>query len=101
MQKKNYDAGMQELEEAGKKSQGGPLNYLEFCPVSAIREVKADGTSDFIGDIGIRRCTFEGLPESEEKKKLVAENMAKKIGDPTIVWTFGSMAIFKCRTNET
>lgn len=66
----------------------GPLKIVDACPVRSIREVKPDGTEIFLGDIGIQRYGYEEL-QGEEKARLVDENMTKKTGDPTIVWSVG------------
>ena len=82
------DAVLRELEEESKTHPDGPLKFVEACPVRSIREVKADGTELFLGDIGIDRYGYEGL-QGEKKARLVDENMAKKTGDPTIIWSVG------------
>jgi RimJ/RimL family protein N-acetyltransferase len=61
--------------EAGERT-------LDGCPVQCIREVHADGTNSFIGDISIRR-------ESKKVAWVPSENGGKAVGDPTIVWTIG------------
>ena len=55
---------------------------VDACPVQCIREVHADGTDTFIGDISIRR-------ESTQMEWASSENETKAVGDPTIVWTIG------------
>lgn len=85
------DAAIRELEEEHRINPDGPLKVLEFCPVRSIREVKADGTDVYLGDIGVDRCAHEELDDSNENKgnSLVEANMAKQAGDPSIVWTIG------------
>lgn len=79
---------LRELEEENSIHPDGPLKIVDACPVRCIREVKANGTELFLGDIGIDRCRYEGL-HGEGIARLVDENMAKKTGDPTIVWSVG------------
>jgi len=69
----------------------GPLKVVDSCPVRSIREVKADGTDVFLGDIGVDRCANEELDDdnADKENSLVDANMAKQTGDPSIVWTIG------------
>jgi len=87
-----YEA-LRELEEEQKINPDGPLKIMESCPVRSIREVKADGTDVFLGDVGFDRCGYDELDATAdadlEKKRLVDANRARKKGDPCIVWTFG------------
>jgi len=63
--------------------------FAPGSPVRSIREVQPDGTQLFIGDIGIQRNSFIEIEDEEERAKLVEENNAKPVGDPTIQWCFG------------
>jgi hypothetical protein len=75
--------------------------------VRSIREVKADGTDVFLGDIDCDRCGYEELNETTEeekteKKSLVDANAAKQTGDPSIIWTFGGTScITRCQAKLT
>ena len=59
--------------------------FVDGCPVQCIREVQADGTDVFIGDIYISRQSPEMRWVSSED----ANNMEKPAGDPTILYTIG------------
>lgn len=58
-------------------------------PVRSIREVQQDGTELFIGDIGFLRSAYHEVRDKPERERLIAENKAKHVGDPSIVWSFG------------
>jgi RimJ/RimL family protein N-acetyltransferase len=75
--KSNSDAVFDEIMQ-GNKFVGG-------CPVRSIRELQEDGTEVFIGDIGIDRES----PNAPWVDADDAENMNKKAGDPTIMWSIG------------
>ncbi|KIM88725.1 hypothetical protein PILCRDRAFT_813697 [Piloderma croceum F 1598] len=85
------DVAIRELEEENRIHPGGPLKVVESCPVRSIREVKADGTDVFLGDIRVDRCANEELDDdnADKENSLVDANMAKQTGDPSIVWTIG------------
>ncbi|KAJ6566993.1 hypothetical protein B0H19DRAFT_940905 [Mycena capillaripes] len=57
----------------------------EDCPVRSIREVKADGTDVYIGNITFKRCNWWDV-QGQERERLMAENNARPTGDPKIVW---------------
>ncbi|KAJ7230539.1 hypothetical protein GGX14DRAFT_529993 [Mycena pura] len=59
------------------------------CPVRHIREECADGTEVYIGDVGLGRSPFTEVADRDERARLVAENEARKPGDPEIVWHVG------------
>ncbi|KAJ7184663.1 acyl-CoA N-acyltransferase [Mycena filopes] len=58
---------------------------VEDCPVRSIREVKADGTDVYIGNISFKRCTWWDV-QGVERDKLMEENKARPTGDPEIMW---------------
>lgn len=64
--------------------------FVGGCPVRSIREVQEDGTEVFIGDIGIDREDPDGPWVDAEN----AENMNKRVGDPTIMWSIGGRVKF-------
>lgn len=59
--------------------------FVDGCPVQCLREVQADGTDVFIGDLSIRR----ELPQRKWISSKDANNLVKEIGDSTIAWTVG------------
>lgn len=59
--------------------------YIDGCPLRAIREVQADGTQIFIGDLNVDRRADDVPWRAEDEK----ENRSKPNGDPTIVWSIG------------
>jgi hypothetical protein len=85
------DAAIRELEEEEKINPNGPLKIIEFCPVRSIREVKADGTDVYLGDIRIDRCAAEEMNDDngDPENSLIDANLAKQTGDPSIIWTIG------------
>ncbi|KAJ7281973.1 acyl-CoA N-acyltransferase [Mycena rebaudengoi] len=56
------------------------------CPVRHLRELRADGTDVFIGDVGVARSTWPEVLDVEEKRRRVEENSARAPGDPEISW---------------
>ncbi|KAH7914750.1 hypothetical protein BJ138DRAFT_1123244 [Hygrophoropsis aurantiaca] len=87
--KEQSDSVLKELREEEQRNPDGPLKLVGGCPVRHLREVLADGSDVYIGDIGINRAQLEEVIDKEERAKKLEENNAKKIGDPTIRWTFG------------
>ena len=59
------------------------------CPVRALREVKADGSEIFVGDIGVFRSRFAECKDKEKKERLAKGNAERKVGDEEIVWGIG------------
>jgi hypothetical protein len=62
------------------------------CPVRVIREVDSEtglGEETFVGDIFFGKNSFYEIEDAGERKRLGAENEAKELGDPSIVWSFG------------
>ena len=82
---------VEELKEEDRLNPDGPLKLVGGCPVRHIREVLPDGTDIYLGDIGINRAQMEEVLDLDERKKAVAANNEKAVGDPSIVWTFGGM----------
>lgn len=68
--------------------------FASGCPVRSIREVQADGTEIYIGDIGIDRSGYEelALSDANEQQRMADINETKPIGDPSIDWTIGGMS---------
>lgn len=67
--------------------------FISGCVVDSVREVRADGTDVFIGNAGFRHCNTMELCEGateDDKERLEAENDARPLGDPGILWTYGS-----------
>ena len=61
---------------------------VEGCPFQAIREVGADGTETFVGELGVfRESTFIEVAQGAERDSVVETNLARAPGDPEIVWT--------------
>lgn len=88
------DEILHELEEEQNTNPNGPPKIVDSCPIRSIREVKADGTDIYLGDLGFRRFDYQDMNDAMEeemlvKQRLIDENMAKVVGDPTIVWTVG------------
>lgn len=60
-----------------------------------LREVKADGTDKFIGDLGVMRYRNGELMGTDgvdwdNKKLREEENNSLAVGDPKILWSMGS-----------
>ncbi|TFL03237.1 hypothetical protein BDV98DRAFT_545088 [Pterulicium gracile] len=67
--------------------------FISGCVVDSVREVRADGTDVFIGNAGFRHCNTMELCEGateDDKERLEAENDARPLGDPGILWTYGN-----------
>jgi len=87
--KSKADAVWNELEEASKESPNEPPKVVSACPFRTIREQKEDGTDIFLGDCELARYNFIETKDDEERARQVAENDARKIGDPEIIWQLG------------
>ncbi|KAF5312793.1 hypothetical protein D9619_002819 [Psilocybe cf. subviscida] len=65
------------------------------CPVRFLREVKADGTNEFIGDMGVMRSRYgefmgtDGV-DWDNKALRDEENNSLVVGDPNIIWSMGN-----------
>ncbi|KAJ7132354.1 acyl-CoA N-acyltransferase [Mycena epipterygia] len=80
--KAETDAIMAELRAA-------PTGPASGSPVRHLREVQADGTDIFIGDVGLVRSSWTEVLDAEERARFVAENNARTAGDPDIAWHVG------------
>ncbi|KAF8445718.1 acyl-CoA N-acyltransferase [Boletus edulis BED1] len=78
-----------ELREEDRLNPDGQLKLVGGCPVRHIREVLPDGRDIYIGDIGLHRALMEEVLDPDERKKAVATNNEKAVGDPSTVWSFG------------
>jgi len=85
LMKPRSDEVMSELLSFG----GDHTKLVDGCPVNSIRDVKEDGSDVFIGDITVFRDRYFHIEDAEEKAGLIAENNARPLGDPELVWTFG------------
>ncbi|TCD65676.1 hypothetical protein EIP91_002303 [Steccherinum ochraceum] len=78
---------MKEIQAAEAAFPEGPLQFIGGCPVTALREVKPDGTQVYIGDVKVRRCLFVHLGlEEPERLQVMEANDARPVGDESIVW---------------
>lgn len=69
---------------------GGVIReYVDECPLRAIREVRPDGVEIYIGDISIQRHNFAEVLDKDKREDMQRENEAKAIGDEEIVWAIG------------
>ncbi|KAL0951707.1 hypothetical protein HGRIS_008382 [Hohenbuehelia grisea] len=74
------------VDELMKAEEGDELKVIDGCPIRSLREVQPDGSELYLGDLGVRRCTWTEVLEEREKQRLVDENAARAAGDPGIVW---------------
>ncbi|KAL0951675.1 hypothetical protein HGRIS_008354 [Hohenbuehelia grisea] len=86
--KQTADAVIRELEGADPNAE--PI-IVDACPVRTIRQINADGTDVFLGDICIDRWGFPIILDENARPKdqLVKDNYERKAGDPNIIWTIG------------
>lgn len=84
--KSESDRVIEELERAKADDE---LRVVDGCPTRCIREQKPDGTEVFLGHMSFNRCKWVDLSE-DQRNLLVAENEARKTGDPEIVWQVAS-----------
>lgn len=77
------DSARRELEKVGCEG------TLSSCPVRSIREVKADGSDVYLGDIELRKSLFDSVTDEVERKLLRDENEAREKGDARIIWEIG------------
>jgi hypothetical protein len=79
----------EETDEVVGELQSTPDGPFSGCPVRHIREVQEDGSEVFIGDVVLGRSGFTHVLDAEERSRLVAENNARAVGDPDVVWNVG------------
>ena len=82
------EQAMKELREAEEAFPEGPLQFVNGCPVTVIREAMKDGTQVYIGDVIVRRHTMMHLSEGV-REKAVEDNQAIPVGDESILWAMG------------
>ncbi|TDL21004.1 hypothetical protein BD410DRAFT_899264 [Rickenella mellea] len=70
-------------------ARNGSTHIVNGCPLRVIREVQEDGSDVYLGSLGMHRCRWFQLPDSEEKTALIKANEARVVGDPEIIWEFG------------
>lgn len=87
---KESKAILDELKEEDASNPDGPPKLVDGCPVRHLREVLPDGTDIYLGDIGIGRAQLQEVIDPVERKKQVDINANKPLGDPSIIWMFGS-----------
>ncbi len=76
--------------ETRNGEEGGRQWVNSKIPVGSIRERNEDtGEEVFIGEIGIKKKAFLMVKDEEEKKRLMAENLALEAGDERIMWEVG------------
>ncbi|CAE6443485.1 unnamed protein product [Rhizoctonia solani] len=69
----------------------GDVGFLDLSPLRHIREVGPDGAEVFLGDIGlIRENGFCEIRDEEARGAKLNANLNLPLGDPNIVWTFGT-----------
>ncbi|KAI0319035.1 hypothetical protein OF83DRAFT_867889 [Amylostereum chailletii] len=85
--KKATDQAWAELQEAAATD--APPCMTSACPVRSIREVKPDGTDEYLGDCEFRKSGFLWVIDKDERAKLIAENEAYVAGDPRTIWSVG------------
>ncbi|KAJ7780228.1 acyl-CoA N-acyltransferase, partial [Mycena maculata] len=66
-----------------------PRGPFSGCLVRHVREVRAEGTDVFLGDVGLGLSNWTEVQDKEEQARLVAENNAQCAGDPDIAWHIG------------
>lgn len=77
-------------DEVKQDALAGKTDFIATStPFGAIREIKEEGTSEWIGDISFTRSRFTEVLDEVERSRLTEENIRKQKGDPSIVWTFG------------
>lgn len=58
-------------------------------PKPSLHSIRRLDTDEWVGDFGVTRWQFVDVADSDEQKRLAAENDAKDPLDPTVVWSFG------------
>ncbi|KAJ8095078.1 hypothetical protein AAF712_006919 [Marasmius tenuissimus] len=67
-----------------------PLNaHVDGCPFRHIMDLEADGTCEFIGDIGISRSNWTDITDQEERRRLLEENSLRPVGEQAILFQVG------------
>ncbi|KAI0778311.1 acyl-CoA N-acyltransferase [Trametes elegans] len=87
--KQSTDAVFQELQRANEEHPDGPPAVVSACPVRILREVRADGTDLFLGDVMFVRERWPDIMDAHEKESLAMPNAERPVGDPGIIWCIG------------
>lgn len=74
--------------KVGAAGADGGMTLVGGCPVNILREVKADGSDSYLGDLGIYKARWGEEQDTALRQRLVAENEVRALGDPETVWEF-------------
>jgi RimJ/RimL family protein N-acetyltransferase len=80
-----------ELLEQVSAAEADDSAMVNGIPLSSIRELKADGTEELIGQFDILRCTWSDVKDEKKRKELQDAELSKQVGDPDICWQMGGM----------
>lgn len=58
-------------------------------PAPKIHSLRRADNGAWAGDFGVTRWQFDNVVDPEEKQRLIDENEAKDVLDPTVIWTYG------------
>ncbi|GAA5958916.1 hypothetical protein JCM8115_000688 [Rhodotorula mucilaginosa] len=58
-------------------------------PAPKIHSLRRADNGAWAGDFGVTRWQFDNVVDAEEKQRLIDENEAKEVLDPTVIWTYG------------
>lgn len=79
-------------EERGtERQEGEKATTRKRWPIPApkIHSLRRADNGAWAGDFGVTRWQFDNVVDPEEKQRLIDENEAKEVFDPTITWTYG------------
>lgn len=66
--------------------QGERKAFALGCPVRIIREMKDDGTDEYLGFIGLYRSERGDVIDHAERRRILDDDGKREAGDPDIVW---------------
>ncbi|EIN13848.1 hypothetical protein PUNSTDRAFT_56310 [Punctularia strigosozonata HHB-11173 SS5] len=87
--KAKADEVLEELREVDSRDPEAPLRIVGHCPVRILREVKEDGSDEFLGDCALTRLRYPTILDSKERERLIKANEDRPVGDPEIIWDVG------------
>lgn len=74
------------------QNESNKTKLFEGCPVRIIREINQDGFQTYLGDCGIDRWGFPDIKDRVLRDRLEAENEARSLGHPEIIWCIGGQS---------
>ncbi|GAA5981659.1 hypothetical protein JCM10908_004554 [Rhodotorula pacifica] len=74
---------------ADPNAEKGPVAGRWPIPAPRTHSLRRADTGEWAGDFGVNRWKFEDVVDEKERKRLIDENEAKEVFDPTVIWSYG------------